>query len=196
MSQRVSRNQDISGKSIIDKGALTKVVFLLQKEAGRWQAGRLLAALKAAGIQSVLYNLLEDHTQKEDAEASVKSRSLERAEAAVLREKEQAGVLYVTDSGICHRFLCEKGLAAIAYLHEDNRKESFSMAAYAIEKIEEIEPESLELAYLRLTGQPWTILETDRCVIRETTLQDIDAFYEIYKEPSITYYMENLYQDI
>ena len=103
--------------------------------------------------------------------------------------------LYITDNADCQKFLQEKKLPTIVYLHEDNRDEDFSQAAYAIEQIAEIEAESLELAYQRLTGQPWTILTTNRCKVRESTINDVDAFYEIYREPSITDYMEDLFED-
>jgi len=39
------------------------------------------------------------------------------------------------------------------------------------------------------------ILETDRCLVRETTVEDVEEFYRIYREPSITYYMEDLFPD-
>ena len=105
------------------------------------------------------------------------------------------GTLYITDNPLYHRLLQDSGLPVIVYMHDGNREMVFSYAEYAIEDIGEIEYESLELGYLRLTGQPWTILETDRCIIRESTVADVDSFYEIYSEPSITKYMENLYVD-
>lgn len=111
---------------------------------------------------------------------------------AITAEEE---TLYVTDSALWQRRLWEKKLPAIIYLHEENRGENFMLAEYAIERIAEIEFESLELAYLRLTGQPWTILTTKRCIVRETTINDVDSFYEIYQEPSVTEYMEGLYAD-
>ena len=48
----------------------------------------------------------------------------------------------------------------------------------------------------RLAGLPWKIIETDRCLIRETTVEDVDAFWEIYREPSITRYTDHLYPEI
>jgi RimJ/RimL family protein N-acetyltransferase len=47
----------------------------------------------------------------------------------------------------------------------------------------------------RFLGLPWDILETDRCIIRETTVEDVDGFYELYKDKEITEYMENLFED-
>lgn len=110
-------------------------------------------------------------------------------------ENNADSTLYITDNPICHRYLRDNKLPVIIYLHERNKNENFSYAEYAIEQIGEIEYESLILAYQRLTGQPWTILHTNRCIIRESTTNDVDSFYEIYNEPSITQYMENLYED-
>lgn len=103
--------------------------------------------------------------------------------------------LYITDNPLYHKYLRDNSLPVIVYLHDNNRDKNFSYAEYAIENIDEIEYESLKLAYQRLTGQPWTILETDRCIIRESTVDDVDRFYEIYADSSITQYMENLYSD-
>lgn len=112
-----------------------------------------------------------------------------------LNTLEPKDSLYITDNAICQKYLQDRGLPVIVYLHDANRQERFSHAEYAIENIEDVEYKSLELAYLRLTGMPWTILETERCTVRETTVEDADSFYSIYSEPSITYYMEDLYED-
>lgn len=77
-------------------------------------------------------------------------------------------------------------------LHENNRGESFPGALYAVERLEETDFASLDLAYRRLAGLPWEILATARCAVRETTVEDVDSFYRIYAEPSITEYMETL----
>ena len=44
-------------------------------------------------------------------------------------------------------------------------------------------------------GIPWDILETERLKVRETTVADIDRFYEIYSDPSTTMYTEPLFED-
>lgn len=112
-----------------------------------------------------------------------------------LVKTHSGSTLYITDNPLFYEYLRGNSLPIIVYMHEGNRGKNFPCAEYVIEQIEEIEYESLNLAYLRLTGQPWTILETERCIIRETTTADVDSFYTIYGAPSITRYMENLYQD-
>lgn len=61
--------------------------------------------------------------------------------------------------------------------------------------MQELPLRSYEEAYRRLAGLPWDILETERLKVRESTVPDVEDFYRIYAEPSITYYMEGLYQD-
>lgn len=50
---------------------------------------------------------------------------------------------------------------------------------------------------IQATGRgAWEILETDRLLVRETTVQDVDCFYQIYAQPSVTDYTEALFEDI
>lgn len=104
-------------------------------------------------------------------------------------------ILFVTDSSLMLDELKRRGDYAIALLHENNRAEDLSGAAYAITDIECLDWEAFEKAYLRLAGKPWVIVETQRCIVRKTTVEDVEKFYDIYAEPSITYYMEDLFQN-
>lgn len=105
------------------------------------------------------------------------------------------GVMYLVDQAEVYEELRNKGCYVLPYLHENNRGESFPGALYAVENLEEMDEESFDLAYRRLAGLPWEILTTQRCVVRETTVEDVDSFYRIYAEPSITEYMENLFAE-
>lgn len=104
-------------------------------------------------------------------------------------------LLYVTDSDEIYRRLCRQGKCVLPYRHEENRKMDFAGALYVVEQMEEADYETFDLAYRRLAGLPWEILRTSRCIIRETTEADVDSFYDIYMEPEITRYMEDLYED-
>lgn len=42
--------------------------------------------------------------------------------------------------------------------------------------------EYLERIYLRLIGRPWIIAQSDRLIIRESEVSDLDFFYNIYDE--------------
>ncbi len=103
--------------------------------------------------------------------------------------------LYVTDQAKVYTAMRDQGCYVLPCLHENNREESFPGALYAVENLEEMDEESFDLAYRRFAGLPWEILTTERCIVRETTVGDVDSFYQIYAEPSITEYMENLFAD-
>lgn len=104
-------------------------------------------------------------------------------------------ILYITDESEVYASLRKKGCYVLPCLHEGSKSEDFPGAVWLIENLEEMEQESLELVYRRLAGLPWEILQTERCMIRETTVEDVDCFYQIYGEPSITEYMESLFED-
>lgn len=107
-------------------------------------------------------------------------------------EKE---TLYITDSEREYHTLRQQGGYVLPYRHGDNGDADFTGALYIIEQIEEIGYDTVDMAYRRLAGLPWEILSTERCIIRETVEEDVDSFYEIYAEPEITKYMEDLYDD-
>lgn len=104
--------------------------------------------------------------------------------------------LFITDSPQEAERLRREGKAVLIYLHPGNRERDFSGFLFAVEDPEELEPEYVERVCRRLKGLPWNILETERCLIRETTPEDVDDFYRIYSHPAITRYMEGLYPDV
>lgn len=87
--------------------------------------------------------------------------------------------------------LIEKGWAVLGIETEGERMS----VPYVATDPEELDEEYLLRVWQRQRGIPWKILETDRCVIRETIVEDVDAFYRIYAVPSITKYMEDLFED-
>lgn len=105
-------------------------------------------------------------------------------------------VLFVTDDRAEAERLRREGEAVLVYLHPGNRGQDFSKFLFAVEDPEELEPEYIERVYRRLKGMPWNILDTGRCRVRETIPEDVEAFYRIYSDPSITRYMEDLYPDV
>lgn len=106
-------------------------------------------------------------------------------------------ILFISDLSVKCSELTDKGYYVLPYRHDYNQEEIFESNKYFYisEQLEEMDYESLDMAYRRLAGLPWKILTTKRCTIRETTTDDVDAFYQIYKEAAITEYMEDLYAD-
>lgn len=62
-----------------------------------------------------------------------------------------------------------------------------------VEGFEEVDYDFFEKIYQRHHNLPWTILETERLVVRELALSDMDALFELYSYEGMTDYMEGLY---
>ncbi len=64
---------------------------------------------------------------------------------------------------------------------------------YAVESLAELDIEYLERVRRRYNHIPWDIGETDRCLIRELSLSDLPALYELYDKSGMTDFVEPLY---
>ena len=64
---------------------------------------------------------------------------------------------------------------------------------YAVESLAELDIEYLERVRIRHNHSPRDIGETDRCLIRELSLSDLPALYELYDKPGMTDFVEPLY---
>lgn len=64
---------------------------------------------------------------------------------------------------------------------------------YVVESLAELDIEYLERVRRRYNHIPWDIGETDRCLIRELSLADLPALYELYDKPGMTDFVEPLY---
>lgn len=170
---------------------LTKVVILIQQSILP-ALQHLSVDLNARGVDMVtiadLYDCSRCSTRKDTHE---KADELSHDSC----DESEHSTLYITDSETAYHALHRRGKYVLPYRHEGNRDSDFAGALYVIEQIEEIDYETIDMVYCRLAGFPWQILMTERCIIRETTVEDVDSFYQIYAEPEITRYMEDLYAD-
>ena len=130
-----------------------------------------------------------------DCDAYKKAQAAQTDSEVVSHGQTEEETLYITDSENTYHVLRQQGKYVLPYRHEENRDADFAGALYIIEQIEEVGYATIDMAYRRLAGLPWQILTTKRCVIRETIEEDVDSFYQIYAEPEITEYMEDLYAD-
>ena len=101
----------------------------------------------------------------------------------------------ITDSKSVADRTKELGMACAAYFSGAGRSRDLSGILYCIEDIAYISYDRLKKMWERYHNIPWTIATTERMVIREQTLRDIDALYEIYSDKDITKYTEPLYDD-
>lgn len=103
--------------------------------------------------------------------------------------------LVISDSQEVCDWCVEHNIAIIAYLEEENKQGDFFKVKYAIEDFEGIDYCYLNRIYQRYHGIPWHILETERCIVREISVEDVDDLYLIYSDSSITLFLEKLFRE-
>ena len=125
----------------------------------------------------------------------------EHTEERIASLSAEEGSLYIASPDADLKSLSESGIPFVVYV--DTLKQSgsecgfYDGAKYVLEGEGEFDEKDfdrgeLEKIYRRLNKIPWDILETDRCVIKETSLDDLDEFYAIYADPDITRFTEDL----
>lgn len=151
---------------------MLKAVFIIKKAASLHsgavtaEMNRAVSSLRQAGFFSGLLS----------ADSA--------AEAVVAAEAEaRAGLsetLFVCECGSILRDLLDQGAFVIGYAHADNDGESFPGAPYIIQEPDLVDADSYVKMYERAAGLPWTILETERCIVREFIPEDLDGIYALY----------------
>lgn len=101
----------------------------------------------------------------------------------------------ITDIPKLCRLAATEQIPSLLFLHEGNQNAPMQQIPYAVMDFEGIDYVYLCDIYKRFFHIPWTILETERCVLREMTPEDLDALYEVYADPEISRYTEALYED-
>ncbi len=104
-------------------------------------------------------------------------------------------VIFSDSPQLC-RICFRMGMAVAAVLSgRPETEKDFSEIPFAVMNLEEMDERYPERVWRRYRGLPWDICETERCLVRETTIEDVEAFYRIYAEKSITDYMDNLFDN-
>lgn len=185
---------------------LRRVEVILEKK--EYEAGfqPMLEALKEKGVKVIVNGAwavqgvniaVNERGETQGVNAAV-NEGWEVQEVSAVKEAagNAGGTLLITDCASLAERAAAAGSAVLVFLHGENREQNFMGVRYAFEEPGELGAEYLEQVYRRYAGLPWDILDTKRCRLRETTVADLDDFYRIYAEPSITQYMENLYSEV
>lgn len=78
--------------------------------------------------------------------------------------------------------------------HADHQSEEAAMADMYAEGFEEIGWVFLRHVYERHHHLPWTILETERCAVKEFSMEYLPDLFELYAGEGMTDYIEPLYE--
>lgn len=163
---------------------LRKIIFLIESLSSAELLSRTLMELWMSGYEAERIPIEQILTQM--------------SEHVILNTDTQRltqTLLIVTDRTDIAKCCLQHGFAVIGYLHEQNRDVSFDGVRYLIEDISGLDAPFCELAFCRAHQLPYTVLETERCLVREITTEDVTRLYEIYADPAITSYIEALYAD-
>ena len=139
-------------------------------------------------VKSELNSQLDKY--KDEIEVFLASSEKE-LEQIVSREKAPLLLIAATDATIT--LGKELGIATMAYLNPDISGQSYSGVDMLVEGFDEVDVDFLKKVWQRHHRIPWTILETERCVVRELTLDDLDALFELYGDGEIDKYTDSLY---
>ena len=101
----------------------------------------------------------------------------------------------ITDDRDIADRLKSSSIGFAVYDNEKSRASVFSDALYRVDNVSCLRKEQIERFLRRFLRLPWTILETERCIVREMTEEDLPELYEVYSGSGITRYTEGLYDD-
>lgn len=103
--------------------------------------------------------------------------------------------LYLTDTEKEAQELTKQGHFVLPILNDDSSQGAFWDYKYIITNPDDVDDDYYLKVWQRLSGQPWDILKTDRCIIREMTTDDLSELYALYSDPEITKYTEPLFPE-
>ena len=84
---------------------------------------------------------------------------------------------------------CAANMPCIGFINPNSGKQDLSKASMLVEGFEEVDYPFIRDVYNRYHKIPCTILDTDRLVIRELSMEDFDAIYAFYTEPDTARYL-------
>ena len=90
--------------------------------------------------------------------------------------------LYLADAKRLLQMLSDRGAAYCAYSHSANQGEDLKPADYVLMEPQWVDRDSLVKIWQRQRHIPWTILETERCIVREFVTGDLEAIYGLYDD--------------
>lgn len=110
-------------------------------------------------------------------------------------EKPVRDALFVTDSKEGFYTLSKEGIEPLVLIDKEEEMDSLPEGRFFVMDVFNAETDYFEKIYRRTKNIPWEVIKTKRLLLRETVEADVDVFYEMYKDPRMTLYMEDLYKD-
>ena len=187
MDKKLTKKQEVIRSQLLLR-AVVWDIFQIEEE----DEYRLKSELKSFGLPVIQI--------REQAETN-RSREKYKQAAACLSKLgilEKEALLITEDDDMAEYAYRQRdtdgysGMGVVCYETETNRKDV--SADMIVLGFEEIGIQFLDRVLKRRNGVPWNILYTERTMVREITLDDLDELYALYDGEGITDYTEPLYE--
>lgn len=109
----------------------------------------------------------------------------------IMEECSPDNTLVITD---CEEDISRFGISDFALLFVCNEDKFISGAKYITDSLEECDDDYFNLVFARQKKIPLTILCTQRTIVREMTVSDLEELYVIYDDELVRKYLEPLYE--
>ncbi len=110
---------------------------------------------------------------------------------ANLQPDYPVGTLVLTDSQAVVDECKLRNIPVAAYEHDDV---TGLKCQHILLDVDDVDDEEFENIYRRYRDIPWDIATTDRTIIREFAMTDLDDLVALYEKPGMTEYMEPLFE--
>lgn len=187
MDKKLTKKQEVIRSQLLLRAVVWDIFQI--EEADEY---RLKSELKSFGLPVIQI--------REQAETN-RSREKYKQAAACLSKLgilEKEALLITEDDDMAEYAYRQRdtdgysGMGVVCYETETNRKDV--SADMIVLGFEEIGIQFLDRVLKRRNGVPWNILYTERTMVREITLDDLDELYALYDGEGITDYTEPLYE--
>lgn len=100
--------------------------------------------------------------------------------------------LVIEDSQLGTEAAAAAGLTTVGYLNVNSGNQALEKAFVLLTSFQDLKPVFFENVLKRSHGEPITIANTRRLIIRELSEEDIPQIYQIYSDPQIRQYIDNI----
>ena len=140
--------------------------------------------------------LLQDEVREQYRYCKIPEYADRIKDTMIQNNIDPENVLYIAATEESLRVAQRLGLATLGY---DNRSDEHSSCSLngvrmIVEGFEEVDALFLERVYEREHHLPWEIARTERWILREFTMDDMDGLVELYDQPGVSYRIENGYK--
>lgn len=88
------------------------------------------------------------------------------------------------------------GIVCIGFINPNSGKQDLKNAAILVEGFDEVDYNFMIKVYQYSHLEAMTVLTTDRLIVRELTVDDIEALYNIYQDPEIREYLDDFHDSL